>query len=162
MFDKLIDTIEKCGCIAVYPWEDRPTKLLIGYILYVNSNWLALGLVGPEGEDDGVFLCAWSRIFRVEIGTRYNEDVTCGRVGDKTIEKDRFSEERLFSYAVENHVPVSVMLKDGREEICGVIDSIVRGSLILRDVSEDGGLYGCRIDDGNLAYLWFEVPASEI
>ena len=159
---RLIQALHNHDCIAIYPWPDRPTKLLLGFVLYHNENWIALDLVNPEGEEDGVFLCSWSQVFRIETGTRYNKEMANGRAANGLSEEAQFSEEALFHYAVQNNVQVSVMRKEGQKEIRGVVDDITSNALILRSGQNGDKRYEFCVTDGDLAYLWFEVPISKI
>ena len=163
MYDELIESIDKFGHITIYPWKDNPTKMLVGYVLYHNPNWIAIWLIGPTGEDDGVFLCSWSQIFRVEFESRYSTQLFPNCLEERSKEI-HFSEERIFSLALENHSCVTIMLKDGTSEINGIIEEVCPDSFLLStENSEEGHDWlEYRVDDGNLAYIWLDVPISEI
>lgn len=159
---RLNQALNNHECIAIYPWAERPLKLLLGFVLYYNEYWIALSLINQEREDDGVFLCSWSQVFRLEVGTSYNKDVASVRALDGIPQAALFSEEALLSYASLNNVKVSVMRKNGKKEIRGVVDDISSNALILRSGKKGNKRYEFCVADGNLAYLWFEVPISKI
>lgn len=163
MYDELINNIDKIGYITIYPWKDNPTKMLVGCVLYHNPNWLAIWLIGPTGEEDGVFLCSWSQIFRVEFESRYSIQLIPDYLEERS-QKICFSEDRIISLALENHSQVTIMLKDGDSEINGMIEEVSSDSFMLRtdNGEKDRDLLECRVNDGNLAYIWLEVPISEI
>lgn len=133
---------------SIYTDCEETSKFHFGYVLAVNEKEIALQLISPDGEDDGLTVINTENVFRVETDGQYSEKMKklCSEnaihLYELPINNDDISESVLLSAVKKKQVVSIELLDSGYDDVTGFVESISDGECKIRLIDE----YGC--EDG--------------
>ena len=133
---------------SLYTNFSEPDKFHYGIVLAVNENEIAVQMISPDGDDDGVTVMSVDNVFRVEVGGQYAgkmEKLCSGRTL-RAYELPPCDDGVLMSalsYALAEKEVVSIeLIGSGYNDIVGIPETIADEECAIRQIDE----YGC--EDG--------------
>lgn len=57
---------------SIYTDSENSNKFIYGQILAVDMDYIAIGMISPDGISDGIVVQPTGRVIRVEIGGQYD------------------------------------------------------------------------------------------
>lgn len=137
-----------------YSNYDNTENFNVGVVLAVNSKEIALQLVSPDGNDDGILVIEADDIFRVARNGLYMDKIkklcpnfSLSDISDKIDENNIF--ESLLKAACTTKEILSIELVDsGIIDVTGIVEAVEDGECTIKEIDEYG------YDDG---YAYFEI-----
>ena len=151
MKDLLKEMSETQKMCCIYKNANDMNHFLFGKVLAVNDEEIAIHMISPDGDDDGVNVFSIDEIFRIEVDGEYSkkmEFLLSSNLASYniTIENNDIMASYL-SYAQANRLILSIELLDsGYDDITGFIEMIKDGMCVIKQVDEYG------YDDG-ISYI---------
>lgn len=144
MLDYLKQICKDQKYVAVYTNPQDSTKFIYGRIISVNSNYIAIYMLSPNGYFDGVIIKQISDVFRIETDSKY---------GDKIQKLSSLCNEKPYTYTVNNKMMLESLLliaqrdkqivsieilKSGYDDVVGFVDQLKDNSCIVKQIDEYG------------------------
>lgn len=130
--------------VCIHADETSPSKFVFGKIIGVDTNSVAISMVSPDGEYDGVLIKQIDDIVRVEQSVSYEKKM-------RKLMKIKGYDERIFAisndnilkgildFAKETGVIISVELDhSGFDDVAGFVESVNDEICKLLQVNEYG------------------------
>ena len=131
---------------SIYTDSSETSKFYFGSIAAINDKEIAIHLISPDGEDDGITVMSVDNVFRIETDGLYHEKMKklCSGFENTVspcnfpIDNNNISASVLLS-ASERNLLVSIELLDsGYNDVIGFIESITDGECKVKQVDEYG------------------------
>lgn len=129
---------------SIYTNEQETNKFHYGTILAVNDKEIAISMISPKGEFDGVSVIPTDFVYRIETDGQYSEKMEklCSDMYydkfDKELDTSKIKES-LLDIAVQTQQIVSLELVDsGYYDVVGFVKEIKDGCCRIRVVDEYG------------------------
>ena len=144
MYKILMELYKKQKYTCFYTNLEERTKFIFGKIIAVNEDEIAISMLTPNGEDDGVVSKLVKDIIRLETDSKYVESMIKLR---KTIKKPMsvysLQQEQIFfsliKFAQENKNGVSIeILNSGLDDIVGFIEECSEDICKVRQIDQYG------------------------
>lgn len=148
---------------SIYTNDRETDKFHFGIVLAVNDDEIAIQLISPNGDDDGVMILGTPSVFRVETDGQYAEKMkklymhNPVSVFDGKIDEANILQSMLL-IALKNNAVLSIELLDsGLNDVVGVVDAIEAEQCKIRQIDEygyeDGFSYVFIRDITKISYL---------
>lgn len=131
---------------SIYTNSNKTDKFNFGNIAAINDREIAIHLITPDGEDDGLTVMSVDKVFRIETDGQYSEKMKklCSASENTVcpsnfpIDNSNITESVLLS-ASEKNLLVSIELLDsGYNDVIGYIENITDGECMVRQIDEYG------------------------
>lgn len=129
---------------SIYTNTNELDKFHYGTVIAVDDKEIAIHMISPDGDDDGVSVMSVDNVFRVDVGGQYAEKMGKLYVG-KTLRDyalPKCDDGILMSallYALAEKEVVSIELIDsGYNDIVGIPETIDSGECSIRQFDEYG------------------------
>lgn len=130
--------------VSIYTNYQETNKFHYGVIIALNEKEVAIQMVSPDGECDGIIVMDVENVIRVEEGGQYAEKMKklCPKnpcpLFNEVLEENDISES-LLSIALRKKSVVSIELVDsGYNDIVGFVEVIENGQCKVKQVNEYG------------------------
>ena len=127
-----------------YSNYNKPENFNVGVVLAVNDNVIALQLVSPDGNDDGIFVVNVDDIFRVERGCQYLEkikklctDFSLSDIRDQ-IDENKIFESILRVASVTKEIVSLELVNSGMYDVEGFVETVEEGGCTIKQIDEYG------------------------
>lgn len=129
---------------SIYTNYQDMSKFHFGCILAVNDKEIAIKLISPDGEDDGICVMNVENVFRVETDGQYlnkmkklcsNSVVT---LCDLSIDNDNILMSVLSIAATDKQIISIELLDSGYNDIVGMVEKIEDGECMVKQIDEYG------------------------
>lgn len=129
---------------CIYTDYDDMNKFCFGSVLAVNEKEIAIHLISPDGDDDGIVVMNTDDVIRVEVDGKYSEKM------EKLCHGNVFNQYNLtdiadsillsiLSLANAQKQIVSVELLDsGYDDVIGFVESLEREVCVIKQIDEYG------------------------
>ena len=140
-----LQVIFQNGCYACfYINKSNTTAFIFGKILGINDTQIAICMVSPEGDYDGVIVINIDAIYRIEWDDLYSQDMKA-KMKEKELPKtevafcdgDFFETLLDYSIAMKDVVTIEVM-ESGYEDLIGFVENKDDLFCTVRQISKDG------------------------
>ena len=144
MLKILYELCSSKSIVSLYTDYQDMSKFHFGTVLAVNGKEIAIHMITPDGEDDGISVMNVEDVVRAEVGGQYAKkmEVLCSdqSLSDYKIEiKDDNILISVLSYAISNEQLISIELLDsGHNDIVGFAKIMPGGECIINQVDEYG------------------------
>lgn len=137
--------------ISIYTNMQDTNKFHYGTIVAVNAEEIAIKMISPNGNYDGVIVMSTDLVYRIEVDSKY--DIKMKKLCPK-FESDFYREnidpihikESLLSIALKAKKIVSLeLIESGYNDVVGFIEEINDKYCKIKEVDEYGGEYGFSI-----------------
>jgi len=128
MFQVLMNLCEKQKYACIYANLEERTKFIFGQITAVNEDEVAIRMLTPNGEEDGIVAKQVTDIIRLETDCRYAESmIKLSNTIKKQLKMYPLQQEHIFfsllTFAQKNRRVVSIeILNSGLDDIVGFIE----------------------------------------
>lgn len=144
MIDKLFELKELKKYVSLYTNEEDTSKFIFGKIMYVNTDYVVIYMIAPDGNYDGILVKDIDSVMRIEFDDIYSEKMI------KLIDESRLPK---FDLLIENkgilisilkkfkdeHKILSIeLLHSESDDVVGFVESIDEKSCMIKQVD----LYG--------------------
>ncbi len=162
MINKLYDFCTTKEKISVYTNVNEADKFIYGTILSVDENRIAINMINPNGDDDGIKAFAVNNIFRVENGGLYHKKMEKLLSLDNPpnyninfIENDIMKSILLFAQSTKHIVSVE-LCDSGYFDVVGFVSSIDKTDCEVQLIDEYG------VNDGNAFISLLDITAVQL
>lgn len=144
MIEKLYDFCAENSRVLIYTDHSDTNKFIFCTILAVNETEIAVQMISPDGEDDGIRVFDVNLVFRVEKNEMYFEKMRylCESNLSSGFDLDFQSgniKRTVLQYALSKKFILSIELVDsGYNDIVGFVDSIDGTQCTIRQIDEYG------------------------
>lgn len=127
-----------------YSNYDKTENFNVGVVLAVNDREIALQLISPDGNDDGILVMDVADIFRVARNGLYMDKIkklcpsfSLSDISDKIDENNIF--ESLLKAACTTKEILSIELVDsGIIDVMGIVEAVEDGECTIKEIDEYG------------------------
>ena len=116
----------------------------VGVVLAVNEREIALQLISPDGNDDGILVTDVDDIFRVERNGLYMEkikklctDFSLSDVRDQ-IDENKIFESILSAASVAKEIVSLELVNSGIYDVDGFVEAVDEGGCTIKQIDEYG------------------------
>ena len=127
-----------------YTNRDKTTSFIFGRVLGVNDKHVAIYMLSPDGEYDGLLIKCTSSIYRVDWDDLYTQEMKDKIKPDQLpsreleLQDDAFMKS-LLSFAKQSDELVSIELLDsGYEDVVGFVEQVNDETCVVQQVNSDG------------------------
>lgn len=144
MLNELINICEKNISISLYTNSNNLSSFIFGKVLCVNNNEIALLMISPEGEYDGILVKNVSEIIYWEIDSQYSNKMdslykqTSSLVSNFNFDRDKIKESVLLNAQTTKKI-VSIELNySGFDNVIGFVEKIYGNICQIKQVDYSG------------------------
>lgn len=154
MMKILCDLYKSKEVASIYTNDQDTDKFHYGKVLAVNENEIAIQMISPDGNDDGIISLAVECVFRVDIGGQYAQKMeklySEDSLPDYTnlVDNDNIFMSLLSSAMKYKQIVSLELINSGYNDIVGVVEEIKDNECIVKVIDEYGN------EDG-LSYVLF-------
>ena len=129
---------------SIYTNEKERGKFYYGTIIAVNEKEIAIGMLSPDGEEDGIMVLDVKKVIRVEIDGQYDAKMKKLCLQNKNVLFDEKIDDTdilgsFLSFATAKKAVVSIEpLESGYFDIVGIISRIQNDTCEIRQFDEYG------------------------
>lgn len=133
---------------SIYTDSENSNKFIYGQILAVDMDYIAIGMISPDGISDGIVVQPTGRVIRVEIGGQYDRKMQKlimfhnSKSDQYAFENGKILESVLRIAQQTKRVVSIEILNSGYDDIAGFVDEIENHFCAVRQIDA----YGC--EDG--------------
>ncbi len=133
------------ACYACfYINKEKTTAFIFGKILGIINSQIAIYMVSPEGDYDGVIVINIDAIYRIEWKDLYSQDMKA-RMNEKELPQPAIAFcdgdffETLLDYSIATKTVVTIeVMNSGYEDLIGFVESKDDLYCTVRQISKDG------------------------
>lgn len=144
MIKELLKLHSEKSKASIYTNTNEPDKFHYGTVIAVDDKEIAVQMISPDGDDDGVSVMSVDNVFRVEVGGQYAEKMykLCSGRTIRAYELPKCDDGIFMSallYALAEKEVVSIELIDsGYNDIVGIPETIDSDECSVRQIDEYG------------------------
>lgn len=137
-------------CVSIYSNSNDMSKFIYGRIISVNEDYIAIYMISPDGDFDGILVKQVDEVVRVEVGGQYDEKMkklllSCELPAFDHIFCDNFFES-LLQVAVKTKKIVSIeLMNSGYDDVVGYAEELNRETCTIKQVDSYGHSDGVSI-----------------
>lgn len=156
MINILLELYQTQEPACIYTDCNDTSKFHFGMVTAINKKEIAIHMISPEGDDDGIIMMNVENVLRVEKNSKYIEKMKklcCDKtipIYDLLIQKDNIQMATLL-FAFNNKQILSIeLLNSGYNDVVGYIESIDKDRCQIKQIDEYGdcdGISYIRIED---------------
>ena len=127
-----------------YTNKEKTSSFIFGRVLGVNDKHIAVYMLSPDGEYDGLLIKRTSSIYRVDWDDQYTQEMTekikPDQLPSRELElRDDAFMKSLLSFAKSSNEIVSIELLDsGYDDIVGFVEEVRDETCVVQQVNRDG------------------------
>ena len=144
MIKVLTELCSQKKMVSVYTDYNSVNKFYFGFIVAVNENEVAIHMISPDGEDDGIFVMNVNKIFRIETDGQYAKKMAKLCLNNPifpnyfTVSDDDIMNSAI-SYAYDKRYVISIELNDsGFYDVVVIVVSIDDKKCKIKQIDEYG------------------------
>lgn len=130
--------------VSLYMDSDDMSRFVFGRIIGVNSDHIAVSMISPEGDYDGILVKRTEAVIRLEMDDKYARKMIelCGPAGIDT--KLAWSNEQdmmksVLEYAKTTKKIISCeLLNSGMDDVVGFLENMQNGLCEIKQVDFEG------------------------
>lgn len=140
----LADLCLNKSMVSVYTDFSETDKFHFGRILAVNEREIAIHMLSPDGEDDGIIVMNVNNVFRIEENGEYSEKMkklySTKQIPEYILDiKNDDIKKAVVMYAFQNKLIASIELIDsGVNDIVGFVEALDDSMCKFRQVDDYG------------------------
>ena len=134
----------------------------VGVVLAVNDKEIALQLITPDGNDDGILVTDVDEIFRVERNGLYMDKIKklCSNFSlsdiSGQIDENSVFESLLKAACTTKEIVSLELVNSGKIDITGFVEAVEDGECTIKQIDaygyEDGYTY---VEISNISRIWY-------
>ena len=145
---------KKMACL--YSNGADTSKFHFGTVIAINEEEIALQLISPDGDDDGITVIGINNIIRVELDGQYAEKMkklyakSLSSIDSPKIENDNITNSILLLAKKERYVVSIELMDSGYNDIVGIVEDIDDIQCKIKQYDEYGymdGISYCFVND---------------
>ena len=127
-----------------YTNKDKISSFIFGRVLGVNDKHIALYMLSPEGQYDGLLIKRTSSIYRVDWDDQYTQEmkekIKLNQLPSRELAlRDDAFMKSLLSFAKDSKEIVSIELLDsGYDDIVGFVEQVRDETCVIQQINCDG------------------------
>lgn len=127
-----------------YTNKEKTSSFIFGRVLGVNDKHIALYMLSPEGQYDGLLIKRTSSIYRVDWDDQYTQEmiekIKPDQLPSRELElRDDAFMKSLLSFAKGSKEIVSIELLDsGYDDIVGFVEQVSDETCVVQQINLDG------------------------
>lgn len=129
---------------SFYTNTGETNKFHYGSILAVNSNEVAINLISPDGDFDGILVKPTDSIYRIQVDSQYDIKMNniCSDISDNTftecIDNTNIKESLLYIGLKTQKIVSLELLNSGINDVVGIIKKLENGACKVQIIDEYG------------------------
>lgn len=147
MLKKLKELSKLANKVSLYTNINDTSHFLYGIILAVDENKIAVQLISPDGENDGIVAFDTEEVFRIELDGQYAEKMkklsgNIQRVGFQLVENSIYLSV-LYLAKQRNQIVSIELCSSGYDDVVGFVSGISEDDCCINQIDEYGFPDGC-------------------
>ena len=134
--------------VCIYTDQENTEEFYYGSILSVNEDEIAIYMISPDGEFDGVIAINTSRVFRVDVDSIYQNKMiklcseTAYDMFDCELDNNNIFSSLLRKASSDNEIVSLELLDSGVDDIMGLVNGIYDNCVEICNIDSYGIMTG--------------------
>lgn len=168
MPDILKDLCAQKKDLCIYINDSDPSKFRYGHILCVSNDYIAIYMISPGGEYDGIAVVSKDRIIRIDIDKLYDDKMkklcSLHTLPEFEYELDETDiKKSLLSAAIKSGKLVAIeTLDSGYDDIIGFVEEVTDDMCKIKTIDDYGSEYGYSfVKNNNITSIFYDTKKEQ-